>query len=123
MWGAPPVPDPEAAGRRYVRVARALAILIAAVTFVTQGYAVQLLWRWFAERPLHLAAPTYPECLGLILLWQVLAMEVPVSHALIEESADRKNEALTRVTARLLELLAIVITMGAGWSIHALLGG
>lgn len=90
----------------------ALVLLLAAfVALPFQGWALWLMWNWFAV-PLA-PAITWRSAVGLVLLIGFLKMrEMPPD--------DRQVQA--KLVSMAMLQLAVLITVGLGWLVHALTG-
>lgn len=90
----------------------ALALLMAAFVFLPfQGWALWLMWNWFAV-PLA-PAISWRSAVGLVLLIGFLKMR---------ETKPDDRPVMTKLESMAMLQAAVLITVGIGWLVHSLIG-
>ena len=89
-----------------------VALAMAAIVMVWRGYAITVLWAWFAVATFALPALTIPVAIGLTLVVYLLAPHTATTLNL--EAATSEQVVRTTLTAAGVPMVGLML----GWVVH-----
>ena len=90
-------------------IAAALALAIAPFTYILNGWALTILWRWFVVPTFGAPRLSIPVAIGISIITGFLTYRAP------SPTKDNEEVAIKNLNAALLSIVHPLICLGIGW--------